>query len=75
MSLRTLPDFLLRGDAELERLMLGMRDANARMRAMMGMGRADPLGAMLTRRSRPEVNEARAWLRHVEAGRIGGSSV
>ena len=66
MSMRELPDFLTRGDAELVPLMLGMRDGNARMRAMMGMGRADPLGSMLT-------EEARAWLRHVEAGRIGGS--
>ena len=65
MSMRILPDFLTRGDAELERLMLGMRDAHARMRAMMGMGRPDPLEAMLT-------EEARAWLRHAEAGRMGG---
>ena len=64
MSMRELPDFLTRGDAELERLMLGMRDGEARMRAMMGMGRAEPLRPMLS-------EEARVWLRHVEAGRIG----
>lgn len=64
MSLRILAEFLTRGDAELERLMLGMRDGNARMRAMMGMGRPDPLRPMLS-------EEARARLRHVVAGRIG----
>ena len=64
MSLRELPNFLMHGDAELERLMLAMRDGEARMRGMIGMGRADPL--------RPQLSPAaRDWLRHVEAGRIG----
>jgi hypothetical protein len=66
MSMRILPEFLMQGDPVLERLMLGMRQGDARMRAMMGMGRADPLGPMLS-------EEARAWLRHAEAGRIGGN--
>ena len=64
MSLRILAEFLTRGDAELERLMLALRDGDARMRAMMGMPK---------REARPsEESAAGEWLRHVEAGRIGG---
>jgi hypothetical protein len=62
--MRKLPQFLMQGDPVLERLMPGMRDANARMRAMMGMPR---------REVAPEEGSAAGeWLRHVEAGRIGG---
>ena len=66
MSLRPLPDFLRRGDAELQSLMPGPRDDCARMRNMMGMGRLE---------LRPVEGSAAAdWLRHVEAGRIGCNS-
>ena len=66
MSLRELPNFLMHGDAELDRLMLAMRDGEARMRTMMGMPTVEPAPA--------EGTAARDWLRHVEAGRIGRNS-
>ena len=71
MTQRILPNFLIEGDRQLTPLILSSSRAcrgtkgDTRMRAMMGLPPREVLPA--------EGTPARKWLRHVEAGRIGGN--
>jgi hypothetical protein len=64
LGLRHLPNFLTHGDAQLTPLMRPHAPGTNHMRAMMGMSAIE--------RAPAEGTPERDWLRHVQAGRIGG---
>ena len=66
---RILPNFLMEGDRERG---TPIANPHSRMRAMMGMPPRAPAPPLVQSLSQDEGTAAREWLRHVEAGRIGG---
>jgi hypothetical protein len=63
-GLRHLPNYLTHGDAQLTPMMRPHAPGTNHMRAMMGMSAIE--------RAPAEGTPERDWLRHVQAGRIGG---
>ena len=69
MTHRILPDFLTQGDRTLGAPRLTPLTC---MRAAMGMPPRETVPPLILSSSKDEGTPAREWLRHVEAGRIGG---
>ena len=70
MTQRLPPDFLTRGYGEPA---APSARRHGRMRAAMGPRAREVLPPFILSLSKDEETAAREWLRHVEAGRIGGS--